>query len=70
MKVTDSRAAAYVDQYGEESWEVDALPPNDLNLLVRQTLNAYIDKAKMQAVVAREAAIKKKIQKFASTFTE
>lgn len=26
-KVTDSRFAAYCDQFGDESWELDALSP-------------------------------------------
>lgn len=33
-KVTDSRAKAYIDKFGDQSWEVDALPPREMNRLV------------------------------------
>lgn len=64
-KVTDSRAAAYIERHGEHSWEVDALPPAVLDRLVRRTLNSYIDKVKMDAVISEENKIKAKIQELA-----
>jgi len=33
-KTSDARYAAYVEQYGEESWELDALDPDYINNLV------------------------------------
>lgn len=33
-KSTDARFQGYADEYGEESWELDALPPDVLNALV------------------------------------
>ena len=35
---TDSRAAAYIAKHGRVSWEVDALPPEVLNKIVRRAL--------------------------------
>lgn len=69
-KLTDSRASEYIAQYGDECWEVDALPPNDLDLLVRTTINAYVDKKAMQDTIVRENLIKQKIKKFADAFKE
>jgi hypothetical protein len=42
-KLTDPRAAAYIHRHGDESWEVDALPPNVLAPLIRQAIGNIID---------------------------
>lgn len=43
-KITDSRAGAYIDLYGYESWELDALDPATLAGLVRDRIDELIDK--------------------------
>jgi hypothetical protein len=43
-KITDSRAKAYIAQFGDESWELDALEPAVLAALIRDTLDTLIDK--------------------------
>lgn len=42
-KLTDSRGAGYVERYGHESWELDALEPTVLDALIRAALEPYID---------------------------
>lgn len=42
-KTTDSRFRGYVAEFGEESWELDALTPDTLLNLVRDEVNALID---------------------------
>ncbi len=42
-KVTDSRYATYRDQYGDYSWELDALPPSYLTNLITETVEGYRD---------------------------
>ena len=42
-KITDSRAAAYIDKYGSDSWELDAIPPQDLNTIILDAIDSYID---------------------------
>lgn len=42
-KVTDSRFAAYEAKYGDESWELDALPPDVLDALIREHIEEYRD---------------------------
>lgn len=53
-KMSDSRAQAYVDQHGAESWEVDALPPNVLEELIRDAIEALFDADLMEEIKARE----------------
>ena len=44
-KLTDSRAKGYVREFGHESWELDALEPAELDRLIRDTVEGYIDRA-------------------------
>lgn len=69
-KESDSRARDYIKEYGEYSWEADALPPNVLDLTVRQAVSSYIDKDAMKAAITRENLIKKRIADFAASFKE
>lgn len=67
-KTTDSRFQSYVRQYGEESWELDALPPTDLSKLVEQHIRAYIDTAKWEARQEVIEDIRSRIREAAGTF--
>jgi hypothetical protein len=42
-KLTDSRATGYVDAYGYESWELDALEPVVLNELIQRKIKVYMN---------------------------
>lgn len=42
-KITDTRAKAYIRQYGSESWELDALDPRLLEKLITKTVLKYRD---------------------------
>jgi hypothetical protein len=53
-KLSDSRAAGYVDEYGYESWELDALPPDVLSGLVREHVEGLIDAEHWDAARERE----------------
>ena len=46
-KEDDSRYAAYVAQYGEECWELDALSPAVIADLIREQIEAMIDNSKI-----------------------
>lgn len=61
-KITDSRAAKYIERHGDQSWEVDALPPNVLAEIVRTSMRKLIDADKMSAVIAREKEQKIKLR--------
>ena len=42
-KETDSRFAGYIREFGEESWELDALEPSVLAGLIRSEIEALLD---------------------------
>jgi hypothetical protein len=53
-KFTDSRYKAYVDRYGRECWELDALPPDVLVGLIRRSIERLRHAGKWDAAVERE----------------
>ena len=64
-KMTDSRFASYSDQFGDESWELDALDPRSLQQLATENIQKYIDtdkwedkKQEIQQVSNRIVAVK------------
>lgn len=65
-KMSDSRAAAYVEKHGSSSWEVDALPPNVLAELVREAIGNVLDQDLMDEVIEKEEIAKKKLIKAAA----
>lgn len=42
-KITDSRANDYIDRFGSQSWELDALDPDTLAGLVTDAVNSHLD---------------------------
>lgn len=67
-KVTDSRYEKYREQYGEESWELDALTPQYLHTLVAEKVEALIDWDTWQAKQERIEGIKRRLQQIATNF--
>ncbi len=53
-KTTDSRYISYIDVYGDESWELDALEPSVLSDLIRDAILALRDDAIYEEVVEHE----------------
>lgn len=55
-KITDSRAQKYIEEYGPESWELDALDPATLDALINDHLdeivepNAYGEKIRAEEI--------------------
>lgn len=45
-KMTDSRAPEYVEEFGDSSWELDALPPPALDTLITGAIAAHRDDAR------------------------
>lgn len=48
-KLTDSRVEGYIEKFGKESWELDALEPAVLRDLIQDTIREYMDEAKYEA---------------------
>lgn len=53
-KVTDSRAQVYIAEFGNSSWELDALEPKVLTALIRKTVLKLRDEDKWGEAVERE----------------
>lgn len=51
-KVTDSRAAGYIAEFGDSSWELDALDPDIIVGLVRDAIEELIDREPWDAKMA------------------
>ena len=48
-KVTDSRYAAYMEAYGPNSWELDAIDPRTMDKLIRDNVQDLMDEDKWEA---------------------
>jgi hypothetical protein len=53
-KETDSRAAGYIEQYGDESWELDALDPKVIDALIEGAIQEIVDHDKWAEMQERE----------------
>lgn len=65
-KVTDSRSNSYIQQYGNESWELDALDPSIIKDLIKDAVNDLTDFDLLYAARSRETDERKKM----SVYTE
>jgi hypothetical protein len=69
-KTTDSRYSQYMLQFGESSWELDAIEPATLGRLVRNAINSLMDKEVYDEAVAREQRMKDRLLEFAESYNE
>lgn len=60
-KITDSRARAYMDEFGESSWELDALPPDVLTTMIRDKISELRDADQWALDVEREDIAKEQL---------
>lgn len=63
-KISDPRAGWYISEYGEESWELDALRPEVLEGIVRDAVEAHVDEGAFYSILAQEVEDKKKLEEF------
>ena len=54
-KITDSRAKAYIEQYGDEAWELDALEPEYIRNLISNAVARYADEIIMDEAKRRQS---------------
>lgn len=54
-KITDSRAGKYIQDYGDESWELDALEPQVIHNLIADEINARTDLEARASRIAEES---------------
>jgi hypothetical protein len=67
-KETDSRYQAYADQFGESSWELDAVEPRTLADLVREGIEDLIDKDQWDEVMQEEERMRNELESFADEY--
>lgn len=53
-KTTDSRAGDYIEQFGRESWELDALDPATLDGMIRDAIESRLDRKTYDGVIEAE----------------
>lgn len=66
-KLTDSRSSRYVEDYGDESWELDALAPDVIGDLIENAVKALRDDDKWDAAVEREEGARERLTEVAQT---
>ena len=69
-KLSDSRAVAYIEQYGDESWELDALEPDALAGLVRGAIESVIDRDAWNTARADETNQRLTLQAISENFDD
>jgi hypothetical protein len=67
-KLTDSRSDGYVEKYGTDSWELDALEPRYLVDLITDKIGSHIDHYVWDAREEEIITARDKIIDFAETF--
>lgn len=53
-KRSDTRSAGYIEKYGYECWELDAIEPRELQRLVVEAIEARLDKKQWEASLKQE----------------
>lgn len=69
-KITDPRAKWYIKEYGNKSWELDALKPEILIALAEKGIQRYIDLNKYNRWVELEHTQKQKLKEFGEGLAE
>ncbi len=69
-KEEDSRAPKYVAEFGEKSWELDALDPPVLADIIEKKVKSLRDEKKWEAAVAREKEVQETLKKLVEKYTK
>lgn len=69
-KETDARFSSYEIEYGDESWELDALDPRIIRDLVQEAVDAVLDQDRWQDDLDRETANKGRLEKLEGNWSE
>lgn len=64
-KLTDPRAARYVEEFGDSSWELDAIEPNALAQLVRDAVLEVRDEDLWEAALGEEESTRQRLHGYA-----
>lgn len=69
-KVTDSRYNVYVENFGEECWEMDALDPRTLEGVIRTAVTENTDMAKQAKLIKKQTAHRRKLAAIAKRLND
>jgi hypothetical protein len=69
-KISDPRAGWYLDVFGDDCWELDALPPKELVRIITDSVSKHVDIDLFNSMVEREDAQKEVILKYANRYKE
>lgn len=69
-KLTDARANGYIEEYGHECWELDALEPRVITNLIQSEVTALVDEELFREVECREKKDKSDIQKICERYDD
>lgn len=64
-KMTDSRFREYVRNYGQESWELDALEPKVITRLIHENVSKHLDKKAWKDSLEQEEEHKRTLENIA-----
>lgn len=69
-KLTDSRCWGYIQKFGNESWELDALEPKVITDLITEQVTMYRDDTLYQKVCDQERREKRELQLLCDNYSE
>jgi hypothetical protein len=67
-KVTDSRARDYIEEYGEDSWELDAIEPAALDTLIEEAILGHLDMGLRQERLDLQDAKRRELSAIADNY--
>jgi hypothetical protein len=67
-KETDSRFEAYQKEFGDSSWELDAVEPRTLASLVRENIGELLDHDQWGEVMEEEQRMREELESFADEY--
>ena len=69
-KLTDSRCWGYIQKFGNESWELDALEPKVITDLITEQVTMYRDDTLYQQICDQERREKRELQLLCDNYSE
>lgn len=69
-KITDSRASKYIEEYGDESWELDALEPKVITDLIKNEVTAYRDDELYRDICSKESRGKEELKMLCNRYND
>lgn len=66
-KLKDTRAKAYIKEFGNMSWEVDALHPTVLHDILQNAIEELVDKEQFQLIIEKEEQDRQLLSDFRNT---